>query len=58
MSGLESRLEGVTHVDFNGDGIIGRLPDTIPGGGAFPPMNFDYNYGGFPPTGYGGPGPY
>jgi len=45
---LESRLEQATHIDFNGDNIIGRFPDTIPGGG----------YGGLPPQGYGGPGYY
>jgi hypothetical protein len=31
--GIESKIERATHIDFNGDGIIGRLPDTIPGGG-------------------------
>ncbi len=52
-SGLEGRIEQATHVDFNGDGIIGRLPDTIPGGG------FGINYGGYG-NNYGGfpPGPY
>jgi len=54
--GLEGNIERATHIDFNGDGIIGRLPDTIPGGGGFPPMNYGNVYGGFPPAGYNGPG--
>jgi len=51
-----SRLERATHIDFNGDNIIGRRPDIMYG---YPSM---YGYGGFPPNagfGYGyGAGPY
>ncbi len=46
FSGLEGKIENATHIDFNGDGIIGRPLDTFPGGGVYPPPN------------YGGPGPY
>ena len=54
VSGTEGKIERATHIDFNGDGFIGRLPDTIPGGG-FPPMNPNSGFGGFPQGGYGGP---
>ncbi len=37
-SGLQNKSERATHVDFNDDGIIGHLRDTIPGG-TIPPMN-------------------
>jgi hypothetical protein len=54
--GFMSRLERATHIDFNGDNIIGRRPDIMYG---YPSM---YGYGGFPPNGgfgYGyGAGPY
>ncbi len=55
FSGIESRIERATHIDFNGDNMIGRLPDTYPGGGY--PMNYGGapGYGGVPP-GYGGGG--
>ncbi len=48
--GFESRLERATHIDFNGDNIIGRRPDIMYG---YPSM---YGYGGYPsynPYGYG-----
>ena len=47
--GFLSRLERKTHIDFNGDNIIGRLPDVYYGG--YPSM-----YGGYPPM-FGGYGP-
>jgi hypothetical protein len=42
-------LERATHIDFNGDNMIGRRPDIMYG---YPSM-----YGGYPqvgPYGYGG----
>ncbi|CAF1560910.1 unnamed protein product, partial [Didymodactylos carnosus] len=42
---IESKIEDATHIDFNRDGIIGRMPDTYPGGS---------NYGGYPGAPYGG----
>jgi hypothetical protein len=47
-----SRLERATHIDFNGDNIIGRLPDVYPGYGSM----YGGGYGGFPSAGYGGNG--
>ncbi len=47
FSGIEGRLKTATHIYFNGNSMIGRLPDTILGGG-----------GAFHPTGYDGPGFY
>ena len=43
-----SRLERATHIDFNGDNVIGRRPDVYYGG--YPSMG----YGGYPSMGYGG----
>ncbi len=37
-----SRLERATHIDFNGDNIIGRRPDIMPG------YQSGYGYGGYP----------
>ena len=63
-----SRLERATHIDFNGDNIIGRLPDVYSGYGynsmypkgygslpstAYGTMMGQNTYGGFPPTAYG-----
>ena len=49
LIGFMSRLERATHIDFNGDGIIGRLPDL--------PYGYSpYGYGGYPSMGYGGYG--
>ena len=45
--GFLSRLERKTHIDFNGDNIIGRRPDVYYGG--YPSM-----YGGGHPSMYGG----
>lgn len=39
-------MERVTHIDFNRDNVIGRLPDVYYG---YPSL-----YGNFPQTGYGG----
>ena len=47
--GFLSRLERKTHIDFNGDNIIGRRPDVYYGG--YPSM-----YGGGHPSMYGGYG--
>ena len=46
--GFLSKLERKTHIDFNGDNIIGRRPDVYYGG--YPSM-----YGGYPSM-YGGYG--
>lgn len=48
--GFLSKLERATHIDFNGDNIIGRRPDVYYGG--YPGM---YG-GGYPSMGYGGYG--
>lgn len=48
--GIGGRIERATHIDFNGDNMIGRPLDTFPGG--FAPQGFG---GGFPPQGFGGP---
>ncbi|CAF4169101.1 unnamed protein product [Rotaria sp. Silwood2] len=44
--GFMSRLERATHIDFNRDNIIGRVPDAYYGYPSF--------YGNSPPMGYGG----
>jgi hypothetical protein len=44
--GLASRLERATHIDFNGDNIIGRRPDVYYG---YPSM---YGYGHAAPMPY------
>jgi hypothetical protein len=57
--GFLSKLERATHIDFNRDNIIGRVPDVYyqnpgmygPGFGGYPSMNS--NYGGYPSMGYG-----
>ena len=59
LLGFLSKLERKTHIDFNGDNIIGRRPDVYYGYGGYPSMG----YGGYPSMGYGGytgyaPGPY
>ncbi len=49
--GFESRLERATHIDFNGDNIIGRRPDVyygypaIYGRGSALPAPRPYTYG-------------
>ncbi|CAF5185139.1 unnamed protein product, partial [Rotaria magnacalcarata] len=58
--GFVSKLERFTHIDFNHDNIIGRLPDVYSsypsmygtGNGGYPSMG----YGGYPSTSYGGYG--
>ena len=54
--GFLSKLERKTHIDFNGDNIIGRLPDVYYGGypsmyGGYPSMYGGYGYSRIP---YGG----
>ena len=45
LLGLAGKLEKVTHVDLNGDGMIGRMPDTFPGG-VYSQVNSDPYSGG------------
>ena len=49
--GFLSRLERATHIDFNGDNIIGRPLDVIYG---YQPM-YPSGYGGYPSMGYFAP---
>ncbi|CAF1346050.1 unnamed protein product [Didymodactylos carnosus] len=57
--GFASRLERATHIDFNRDGIIGRLPDYGGYGmGGYQPMYGGYGGGmgyGLPGTGFASP---
>jgi hypothetical protein len=65
LLGFLSKLERATHIDFNGDNIIGRPPDIFygypspyaGGYGGYPSMGYG-GYGGFPSMGYGGYGGY
>ena len=50
LIGFLSKLERKTHIDFNGDNIIGRPPDVYYG---YPPM-YATGYGRYPSMGYGG----
>ncbi len=52
LLGFLSRLERATHIDFNGDNLIGRPPDVFYG---YPSM-YGSGYGGYPSLGYGGYG--
>ncbi len=42
LLGFMGGLERATHIDFNGDNIIGRRPDIMPG------YQSGYGYGGYP----------